>query len=464
MTLYGSPSAKPESGKRKGEAAEPAGTDEGPERANETQSAALYGRPPPDPPGIPTSPPIATPVPPVAGPTSPPVRRTTARRGTGGLAWTDETDDEEAGVTGPAPRAARAERAPSGNVYGTPSPFVRRTSGASVRSAAPGAAATGPAPGAAATGPAPAERAQPGNVYGRPPAPPRETPAPPPDTKPGNLYGSPGTALIPKVVDPPNGEQTALISRTVPPAPPDEAAPPARRPARRSGLRWPSEKSLRVSATTLGEIMITFGLVLLLFAAYEIWGKAAIIADHQRDLDAQLNEEWGQPADPTVTPGTGEQPPQAPPPGWAIARLHIPRLHNQWVVVEGVGEKDLKFAPGHYPKSAGPGQVGNFSVAGHRSPAMFWDLDRMQVGDPIVVETKTTYYVYRVTARKIVKPTAVEVVAPVPGDPGATPSEAMLTITTCNPKWDNYERLVVHAKMERREPRATGPPPELRGG
>jgi LPXTG-site transpeptidase (sortase) family protein len=438
MTLYGTPSAKPESA---------ADADERPEQANETPSGALYGRPPLDPTAIPTS---------------PPVRRTTARRATGGLAWTDETDDE---VAEPAPGPASSAPTSAGSV--APSPFVRRTSGASVRSATP-AESTGTAPRPASSGLTSEERArraQTGNVYGRPPATPRETPAAPRDTKPaGNVYGSPGTTLIPKVVDSPDGgagSQTALIPRT---APADGAVPPVRRPAHQGWLRWPSEKALRVAATTLGEIMITFGLVLLLFAAYEIWGKAAIIADHQRDLDAQLNEEWGQPADPTTTPGPGEQPPQAPPPGWAIARLHIPRLHNQWVVVEGVGEKDLKFAPGHYPKSAGPGQVGNFSVAGHRSPAMFWDLDRMQVGDAIVVETKTTYYVYRVTARKIVKPTAVEVVAPVPGSPGATPTEAMLTITTCNPKWDNYERLVVHAKMERREPRANGPPPELRGG
>ncbi|HLT09783.1 MAG TPA: sortase, partial [Micromonosporaceae bacterium] len=64
----------------------------------------------------------------------------------------------------------------------------------------------------------------------------------------------------------------------------------------------------------------------------------------------------------------------------------------------------------------------------------------------------------------IVLPTAVEVVAPVPGQPGATPTEAMLTITTCNPKWDNYERLIVHAKLIRSGPRANGPPPELAGG
>jgi sortase A len=62
-----------------------------------------------------------------------------------------------------------------------------------------------------------------------------------------------------------------------------------------------------------------------------------------------------------------------------------------------------------------------------------------------------------------VLPTAVEVVAPVPGQPGVTPTEAFLTITTCNPKWDNYERLIVHAKLERTQDRAAGRPAELAG-
>jgi sortase A len=226
---------------------------------------------------------------------------------------------------------------------------------------------------------------------------------------------------------------------------------------------WTPERVVSVGARGLAEVMITFGAILLLFAGYEIWGKAAIIDGHQRDLDRQLTEEWSEPgAPPTVGPENSE--PGRAPPGWAIARLYIPRLNNDWVVVEGVAARDIRFAPGHYPNSAGPGEVGNFSVAGHRSPAIFWSLDLMRAGDPIVVETRTTFHVYRVTDNRIVKPDQVEVVAPVPGRPGAAPSTAMLTITTCNPKWDNYQRLIVHGTLERSQPRSDGLPSELRGG
>ena len=40
----------------------------------------------------------------------------------------------------------------------------------------------------------------------------------------------------------------------------------------------------------------------------------------------------------------------------------------------------------------------------------------------------------------------------------------MLTLTTCNPKWDNYQRLIVHAKLVRSQPRSDGPPGRTAGG
>lgn len=224
---------------------------------------------------------------------------------------------------------------------------------------------------------------------------------------------------------------------------------------------------LRTGVQGLGEVLITLGVVVLLLAAYQVWGKSAVIASHQDDLDRQLEQSWDS-ADPTVASAAdgsdeegGEVAP--PPPGDAIARLHIPALEQRWVVVEGVSLDDIRYAPGRYPNGAMPGEVGNFAVAGHRNPGTFWDLDRVVAGDTVVVETRAQWHVYRVTRNHIVSPLATEVVAPVPGEPGAAPSEAMLTLTTCHPKWDNDERLIVHAELVDQRPHGEGRPDVLAG-
>ena len=285
---------------------------------------------------------------------------------------------------------------------------------------------------------------------------------------------------------PPSADETSLMG-IVPPAPPpdpDDAAPrPTPRPGERvvplrpvatdrgyrsvySALTRTTVGSvIRTGMRGLGEILITLGVVVLLLAAYQVWGKAAVVASHQSDLSQQLDEMWANAPDPTVSTSPDETDdgaePLGPPPGHAIARLYIPKLNKFWVVVEGVSLEDIRYAPGHYPDTAMPGQIGNFSVAGHRNPATFWDLDLVTEGDVIVVETQHTWYTYRVTQNHIVHPRAVEVVAPVPGQPGATPTEAWLTLTTCHPKWDNTERLIVHARLVEEQPRSEGRPAVL---
>ncbi|ASW57319.1 class E sortase [Plantactinospora sp. KBS50] len=216
---------------------------------------------------------------------------------------------------------------------------------------------------------------------------------------------------------------------------------------------------IRGGVRVLGELLITFGMVVLLFAGYEVWGKSVIIDSHQHELDNQLAQEWAP--DPTVGPTQPSEKPFVPVEGKPVAGLYIPRLDKNWVVVEGVTPADIRYAPGHYPDTALPGEVGNFSVAGHRIKAIFWQLNELQPGDAIVVEGRTDWYVYRVTSQEIVLPTQVEVVAPVPGRPGAKPTKRMLTLTTCNPKFNNYQRLIVHAELARTQPKSSGRPPEL---
>jgi LPXTG-site transpeptidase (sortase) family protein len=202
---------------------------------------------------------------------------------------------------------------------------------------------------------------------------------------------------------------------------------------------------IRAGIRVCGELMITLGLIVLLFAGYEVFGNSAKVQDEQDALASELDDVWN---DPTVGPtaSAAAKSPDAPGAN-LVGRLYIPKFDKKWVVVDGVEPKDIKYAPGHYPDTAKPGQIGNFSVAGHRIKKIFWRLDELQPGDVIGVETRESWYVYRVYGQEIVRPTAVQVVAPVPNEPTARPTKALLTLTTCNPKFNNYQRLIVHAEL-----------------
>ncbi|WP_131737359.1 class E sortase [Actinomadura roseirufa] len=198
---------------------------------------------------------------------------------------------------------------------------------------------------------------------------------------------------------------------------------------------------------TIGEVLVTLGLVVLLFGAYEFWGKAWRMDRDQHGLDRDLDRLWAAAA----VPRRGEP----------IGRLYIPRLHKKWVVVNGVGAASLAKGPGLYPGRDRAGDVGNVAIAGHRMPSVFWNLDRLRTADPIIAETRTGWYVYRVVGLRVVRPTQVEVVARNPDRPGARPGRRLMTLTTCNPKFENYQRLVVRAELSRVQSKRAGRPAEL---
>jgi sortase A len=216
----------------------------------------------------------------------------------------------------------------------------------------------------------------------------------------------------------------------------------------------------------VGQTLITFGVVVLLFCAYEVWFTNLYTAKEQTRLGSDLREQWAHPG-PTAKPGDPQLAGVALGSGFAV--LWIPRVgmvgSSAKVVVEGVGHEDLKRGPGHYPGTALPGQVGNLVISGHRTTygAPFNRLDELQVGDAVVVETRDTWFTYRVVQQRVVSPSAVEVTYPVPGDRAAKPTKKLLTLTTCNPKYSARTRLVVSGELQSALPKAAGEPPALTG-
>ncbi|MBV9593952.1 MAG: class E sortase, partial [Actinobacteria bacterium] len=176
-------------------------------------------------------------------------------------------------------------------------------------------------------------------------------------------------------------------------------------------------------------------------------------------------------ADPTIASGVG------------IANLYVPRFGSDYhfTIVEGTDSDALDKGPGHYRGSALPGQVGNFAVAGHRvgKGEPFLNLDQLRPGDPIVVQTGGSWFIYRVlgdtassdlsvadaqgvVGREIVSPSDSKVLLPVPDKAGVAPTRALMTMTTCHPKFTANNRMIVHAQLDRALPSSgERPPPEL---
>ncbi len=135
-----------------------------------------------------------------------------------------------------------------------------------------------------------------------------------------------------------------------------------------------------------------------------------------------------------------------------IGVLHVPDWKGMQIPVkEGVSSAvlDQGFA-GHYPTTAREGEVGNFSVAAHRrtSGSNFRRIDTLSKGKQVVVETRDTFLVYEVTGHQIVDPKNTSVIAPVPNKPDLTPTERLMTMTTCHPEYGNSERYIVHLKLK----------------
>ncbi|MFO7299587.1 MAG: sortase [Actinomycetes bacterium] len=127
--------------------------------------------------------------------------------------------------------------------------------------------------------------------------------------------------------------------------------------------------------------------------------------------------------------------------GEPVARIRIPDIEVDAVVFSGTERPILNKGPGHMPRTPLPGQPGNSVIAGHRTTygRPFHDLDLLEPGDRIEVESAAGTHVYEVRETIIVKPTEIWVTDPRPG--------AWLTLITCNPKFSARERLIVFAEM-----------------
>jgi sortase A len=111
-------------------------------------------------------------------------------------------------------------------------------------------------------------------------------------------------------------------------------------------------------------------------------------------------------------------------------------------VVQGDGWEQLKKGVGQHIGSPNPGQIGNLVFSAHNDVfgQLFRDLDKLKVGDQIIILTQQKQYVYRVISSTIVLPTQVEVMSQT--------SRPTLTLISCYPYLVDKKRIVVSAELQ----------------
>ncbi|WP_131683541.1 class E sortase [Pseudarthrobacter sp. YALA5] len=246
--------------------------------------------------------------------------------------------------------------------------------------------------------------------------------------------------------------------------------------ARPTAVAPTSADVLRGTVQVVGELLITGGIILLLFVAWQLWWtnvesdakQSAVIKEFAQELGGAAPGPAEAPGGVSSVPADYGTPAVAAAPGHAgtIGIMYIPRFGNSYTrpIVQGTtGDVLDTLGLGHYSNTAMPGAVGNFAVAGHRQThgAVLDNIHTLVPGDKIYVQTKDGYYTYVFRNNQIVMPSRTDVLEPVPTRPGAAPTESFLTMTSCNPRYGAEERIIAYALLEGWRPASAGPPSEI---
>jgi len=269
----------------------------------------------------------------------------------------------------------------------------------------------------------------------------------------------------------------------------DPGALTSRRAHRTPAARTSAPRRRASFLGVVAEIMMTAGVIALLYVAWQMWIGDWIIGSQKHGEASALSQSWLQetsaPTDAPTASGTPDPSPSASTtaPGNTVVPvaaqqdygqqfgvMYVPRFGSDWqfTVASGTGRHDILDAGeiGHYPETAMPGEVGNTVYAAHRwtSGAPFDPIDKLVIGDAIVIQTRDGWYTYRFRTLEYVQATQVEVLLPVPQQVGMAANGRYLTLTSCAPKLNMLERIIAYAVFDSFTPTSAGPPASLTQG
>jgi sortase A len=202
-----------------------------------------------------------------------------------------------------------------------------------------------------------------------------------------------------------------------------------------------------------GVALVVLGLGLLGYVAWQFFGTNVVSHHKQRQIVEQTQRSWSHQAGPSGHVAGRDL-------AGAQALVRIPAFGKNYVVPVGAGVTNAVLAEGlgHFNGTVGPGQVGNYALAGHRVThgEPLRDLPLLRPGDQVVVETRTRTFTYRIDTDPndlIVTFNDVWVLDRLPTNPGGgtepdqRPGQRLITLTTCSELFHTDNRMITFGHL-----------------
>ena len=184
----------------------------------------------------------------------------------------------------------------------------------------------------------------------------------------------------------------------------------------------------RLLASALGVALILTGVV--------IAGRLGLQLLQQQRVERAQDHAWQQ----FTQAVRGESTPLPSDAGNIYLKLTVPRLGNRsGVAVDGDWTSLTTASMVHYRDSPAPGAKGNVLLAFHRE-THWMDVNQVSAGDQLLLQTRDLVtHTYTVDFVRIVGPSDVSLLRPTDGND--------LTVITCDPPWQDYNRMVFRAHL-----------------
>jgi sortase A len=124
--------------------------------------------------------------------------------------------------------------------------------------------------------------------------------------------------------------------------------------------------------------------------------------------------------------------------------IKIEKIDLELPILTDATEKNMKISVASIKGTGKPGQIGNYSIAGHRSHTYgknFNRLNEVEAGDFIIINNGKNQFNYEVMEKLYVKPEEVEVLE-------GNQTDKEITLVTCHPMINPTHRLIIKGKIK----------------